>query len=204
MPVICANGEMRSGKTLLIVSLLKEYSKLGYTIYSNIKLKGIKFKPLNGYEIVDLFFSDKDITKTVVFIDELGNYANARRSGSEANLLISRFLLQSGKRDFIFAFTTQSLLLIDWIPIATIDLLYEPYLRTDTGKESYFTYKVRNKKGDSKYIFHTIRGEDYYNLYDTHEIVKLNEETKYYIKLKLKEQQQLAKEEYLRRNPNLE
>jgi hypothetical protein len=179
-------GDVRSGKTLTAVKELYKLFKHGYNIYSNIHLnfphKFISLKELEQIVEQGKGFGDDD---AVVFIDEWHvNFGDSRTSMTKKNRIISYFLLQTGKlghsKDFgmILIYTSQYPDLVD-------KRLRKPTMLT--GFCEKYSYK-----GDKKIIsveWHQIQNGNeiiikelywahkYYDLYDTREIVGMEQST---------------------------
>lgn len=103
-------GSMRSGKTLSMTKeLYKEYLK-GRKIFSNYKLS-FEYEPLDINDL-DESIRKQDTSKydgSVIAIDELHVYLDARTSGQKRNRIISYFITQSGKMNCRILWTSQFL-----------------------------------------------------------------------------------------------
>jgi len=155
-------GRLGSGKTALMVYLIKHYYDAGYTIYTN--LENIKI-PVKRFEPLDFYIKRDKAGKTLVAIDELYLWADCRRSSSWQNLILSYLILQSRKFKFDFIYTEQLKHLADlriveftdvWIKVKKVDDRYS------------LLYVVDEENSINKILFDR---SQVYNLYDTYEIV---------------------------------
>jgi len=103
MPIHGIIGGFGAGKTLLLTWLLKRGSVRGRRVLSNY---GLKF-PHEKLDADTLMEMDRSLTFCFIGVDEIHVLIDSRRAGSERNLLISYFILQTRKRAVDFAYTTQ-------------------------------------------------------------------------------------------------
>jgi hypothetical protein len=117
-------GNIGSGKSIFLTGMAYLHEASGYDIYSNFSMTDIPFKRI--WDIED--FSEIKSDKIAVFIDEIQLTADARRSGSELNILFSRNMTQSrkwGKISHVYV-ATQSFFFMD-VRIRTLaNRVYEP------------------------------------------------------------------------------
>ena len=107
MPVIAFLGKQGSGKTLSMIreALISYCNKM--TIYSNLKLIGIKYEPIDLNWFMGYLLEKKELRNVCVLIDELQLYADCRSPKSKINRVLGYFALQTRKRNVKFLFTTQ-------------------------------------------------------------------------------------------------
>lgn len=117
-------GTIGSGKSIFLAGLAYLYEASGYDIYTNFSMNGVDY--IRIWDIKD--FADIKSDKIAVFIDEIQLTADARRSGSELNILFSRNMTQSrkwGKVSHVYV-ATQSFFFMD-VRIRTLaNRVYEP------------------------------------------------------------------------------
>lgn len=103
-------GNLSSGKTLLGVKLLKdEYDKdSSVKIIANLQLKGMKYYKVSLDQLISLSKRDPEFfNNSLLFIDELHNVVDARRSSSALNTEYTQFITQVGKLNCTLVYTSQ-------------------------------------------------------------------------------------------------
>lgn len=176
-------GELGCGKTLLLSLLGKYFYDLGYRIYANyhFALAHELITDLNQLKNIDIKYN------SVFLFDELYVSADARQHGTEQNIELSKWILQSRKKKVSLFYTAQYIRLVEQrirmitqillkpeIVAYNIDntpayMLVDKYLRDITG------YAYPQGK-----ILVNLNLSEIVNLYDTSEIVtKVNIESKY-------------------------
>lgn len=174
--IIGIEGGIGTGKTVLMTRYLKQDEKKGHNIYSNYKLKNMKFTLIDMSKILDMHDNEFNLTNCSLGIDEITVFADCRKSGSKLNRLISYFILQSRKRNVDIYFTTQNLNLIDFRLLDYMDFqIYCQKVFDKSGKQilGYGKYTIfdlrdiRNVRA-SKFI---LNFKKYYKYYDTFEVV---------------------------------
>ena len=159
-------GNWGSGKTLFLAYLS---TKLKRDIYSNFKLKVKNYKKL---EIIDLMKLPNNIE---VYIDEGYTWLESRVSSKALNRYLSYILLQSRKRTINIYITMQL--------FSTIDLRFREQSNIIIfckKKDEGFEYKVFNRDNGyiSIFMFPLNKAKEYYDIYDTYEIVEPYEKNK--------------------------
>ena len=165
-------GGLGSGKTIGMVRYLKKDYDNGMELKLNFGMRNLDFEWLDVTKILE----EKDLHNVSIGIDEITVFADCRKSTSRMNRLISYFILQSRKRDVNVYFTTQSFSYVDFrlMNHTHFQILCEKIFDRD-GKEidgvrRYVIFDVRdlrNIKMHKKLIDIT----QYYDYYDTHEII---------------------------------
>jgi hypothetical protein len=90
-------GQIRNGKTVSAVCSIEDLYKLGYTIYSNIKLT-FPYIKLTRKMILEWEKNDLDLPpKTAFVIDEMHAWFDSRNSQTSNNRVFSYFITQLGK-----------------------------------------------------------------------------------------------------------
>lgn len=176
-------GRQGSGKTLFLVSKAYEYYKKGKTVYSNVALN-FPYRKLNYDDIVNCRLGDG-----VVIIDEIHLLLPSRNSMStRSRIICDNFLSQIRKRGLSLYCTSQYERKIDCRIRDEKDYLYfcskyayergvwsEVMHNQDLPKKTPIIIKL-----EATEIFsgHTIelsfKGNDYFNLYNTKEIIKVD------------------------------
>jgi len=117
-------------------------------LYSNIELKMPNFNYLEGNDLVSL---DKKLDDSIVFIDELHDYAPAERYSSEQNFNVAHFFLQSRHTKSNIYYTTQYKDQIDRRiqRITDIDIICQNlyYDADDDGNDDLALITVIDKRG---------------------------------------------------------
>lgn len=169
--IVGIEGNIGDGKTLAMTKFAKdEYVDLGKTIFANYRLKQIPYEPLVFEEIMKRVIAGQPFQffNAALFADEIHLWLDSRVSSSKMNRFLSYFLLQTGKLDVNLYYTTQD--------FGQVDKRLRH--RTDIG----ITVK---RKGDLHLLFirdwikeknsrAVINGPDYWEFYDTREVVKLS------------------------------
>lgn len=188
-------GNLSSGKTLLGVKTIFEEKQKNpnLKIISNIYLK-MDYDQLDLEGLLSKVAEDKEYFRNaVLFIDEIHNLVDARKSTSNLNVDFTRFVTQIGKLNCNMIFTSQIFSSqIDLRLRELCDVLFfckrvnekgqAMILRERKVNEKIFifvTYFFKEFGGlvfkQGKFVFSP---EKYYGLYDTEEIVVLDR-TKY-------------------------
>lgn len=154
-------GNWGSGKTLFLAYLS---TKLKRNIYSNFKLnKNKKYKSL---KVIDLLNLPNDIE---VYIDEAYTWLESRVSSKALNRYLSYILLQSRKRTINIYITMQLFSTVDvrFREQSTIIVFCK---KTEDG----FQYKIFNRDNNcvNCFLLPFNKAKDYYQYYDTYEIVE--------------------------------
>lgn len=160
--IIGIYGRLGSGKTALMVYLIKHYYNEGYTVYTN--LENIKI-PVKKFDPLDFYVKRNVANKTLVAIDELYLWADCRRSSSWQNLILTYLILQSRKFKFDFIYTEQLKHLADLRIVEFTDM----WIKVKKIDDRYSMLFVIDEEGNiSKVLFDRSK---VYDLYDTYEIV---------------------------------
>ena len=117
-------------------------------LYSNIKLNIPNFDWLKGNDVVML---SKKLDDSIIFIDELQQYADCRTSSSLQNMRVSNFFLQSRHTKSNVYYTTQYKDQIDKriqritdIDIVSKNLFYDS---DNDGDDDLFKITIIDKRG---------------------------------------------------------
>lgn len=165
--IVAFTGQMGSGKTLSLTRMVKEYSDKGMRILSNIKFS-FPHEHLSLDILSDYANHSEQFQDCVVVIDEAHVFLDSRRSISGRNVIISYFLTQTRKRNVKLFITTQHFGQVEKRLRQNVDVLIE--CTSFKTKEGLII--VRNKwVSHSKTKQEQFVGNDYFNLYDTSEIV---------------------------------
>ena len=177
-------GKRGCGKTITMAKTVKDMLEKGRTIYTNfhINKKGIDKKYYKKIHLLDNEFfknyKDFKLYNCALFLDEVYVYIDARTSMSKRNRLWSYFINQTRKRDVDLYYTTQFFRQV------------ELRLRENT---EFFIYPTLVKENDKKIIINKIYsygdtlkkigierfvGNDYFDVYDTDEIIDFDDDEK--------------------------
>ena len=172
-------GNIGSGKTLsAVIELYKLYLD-GMKIYSNIHLN-FPYYPLTLDILLSYVETKKNLDGSVIFIDEVHMWVDSRNSANKRNRILSYVWLQSRKRHCNYFFTTQYEDQIDKRLRRVTEILVEcNKLRySEVESEYVFLNTINIKKNrniiQKKRFFY---GDEWFNLYDTNEVVKIEEKS---------------------------
>lgn len=114
--IVGSFGNLSSGKTQLTVIMLENEAKQGTKIFSNITLSfpdPKTQKRVNHYRMEDLPAMVKEdpgqFENSILFVDELHNIVEARRSSASLNVDFTQFVTQLGKLGCDLYYTSQIL-----------------------------------------------------------------------------------------------
>lgn len=158
-------GDIRVGKTLIATIFAKHSNR---KIYANYKLNIPKYHKL---EPTDLF---KLPNNCEVFIDEAYTWLESRTSGADLNKCSSYILFQSGKRTINIYLTAQLFSTVDIRFRHMSNIIIEVYKYEE---EELFEYNFYKRIRGHLIFCNTWylpfdEAEQYYDLYDTFEIVE--------------------------------
>lgn len=183
-------GNLSSGKTLLAIKLIYDELKKNPNkkIFSNIKLN-FKYEHIDFESLVSNIINNSSMFfNSIVLADELHLLAESRRSSSDLNLTITKFITQLGKLNCIMIYTSQIFSQVDVRLRELTDILVfcervsenlEPlFLKSRIVKEKiYIRCELLIKRyGGIKYtsVKFVFNPQEYYGLYDTREVVMLD------------------------------
>lgn len=180
-------GGIGQGKTVSAVKYINEEWKKGKRILTNIKLKFNSDKRIEN--LTSEFFknyknSNVEMYNTTILADEIHVYVDSRKSNSPINQTFTRFVTQSRKRSVNLVFTTQ-----DEDP-ATFRISGQPDLRLRKLVDIIILCEKIKCSNDMVFFKNTFYnhsgnllgrpllffGKDYFDLYDTDEIVDMEED----------------------------
>lgn len=175
--IIIFEGKQRTGKTLgASIYCFSERNK-GRNILSNIEFKfdfdWCKFKELT------IKAKNKELQGSVIFIDELNFYFDARASMTKGNREASYFLLQVKKQGVDLVGTTHSISLLDKRFRDNYDYLIRtsvyPEVRPADTPPSLLKWQMENgpaqKRMNKTFTFDFTKKPGLLGLYDTNNIV---------------------------------
>jgi len=158
--LISVLGNLGSGKTLFLAYLSTKFKR---KVYSNFKLNIENYVQL---KVINLLNLPNNID---VFIDEGYTWLESRVSSKVLNRYLSYILLQSRKRTINIYITAQL--------FSTVDIRFRhqsDILVLCNKIKNGFQYKILNiKNGKYKnFIFSLSKAKEYFDVYDTYEIVE--------------------------------
>lgn len=171
-------GDIRSGKTLLLVLFTFLYSK-NREVRTNLKrLEHPNFKHLSLRDFLHL----DELNHADVYIDELYAWIESRFSGDDVNLALSYFGLQAGKRDVNIIWTAQIMGSVDlrfrFLARVIFSCVhnrelhrfeYTRYVKTVIGEPPF--QEITYKRADMMYISEE-NATKLYDKYDTFEVIE--------------------------------
>lgn len=178
--LIGIEGNVGSGKTVLLVKYLKQDNNNNRDIFTNLNLTGIPFKEFN----IDDFLNNRNndqLFNATIGIDEITMYMDCRCGSSKQNLLMGYLVLQSRKRGIDIYYTTQDLDLVDYKRLVkyTNIVVYcqEIYVKNPDGKieslEDWRNYTIVDlRKNRDNITQFNMNIKPYYNYYDTNQIIE--------------------------------
>lgn len=192
-------GEKRSGKTLSMVAETYEETKgTDIKVYSNIKLNK-KYFPnfifITKDDLIKFYENKEEFSNCYFLIDEIHILMDSRKFGQKGNQKIGYFLGQMGKRGNIFRGTTHFPHLVDFRLRSYCEKW--KYMRKGLVLDDKWKAIINNNKkikpNDNKYLYiqvksvirklvdfefyyiqeepKYIKGEDYFIMYDTQELI---------------------------------
>lgn len=178
--LIGIEGDIGSGKTILLVKYLKIDNGNNRKIFTNLNLTNITYEDFN----IDDFLSNKNndrLFNATIGIDEITMYMDCRTGSAKQNLLMGYLVLQSRKRGIDIYYTTQDLDLVDYKRLVkyTNLLVYcqEIYIKDAMGKiesmenwRNYTIIDLRKKRENITQFNMNI--EPYFKYYDTNQIIE--------------------------------
>jgi hypothetical protein len=195
-------GEKRSGKTLGMIAetyqLVKQKPKKIYANFSLNKNIFPDFTLINKKDLENFYKNSVEFSDCIFLIDEIHILMDSRTFGSKGNQHISYFLGQMGKRSNIFRGTTHFPHMIDFRLRAYCEKWN--YCRKGFYINNNFSYIMNNnilltdEENENLYIqikpvvrklvdydFYNvqlnkiyIKAKDFFNMYDTKELIKPN------------------------------
>lgn len=105
MTIIMVVGKPRTGKTLLVTALGKDYFDLGHEILANYTLN-FPFTPVTSTDMLKIPFADIDRHPKTLLIQEADKIFDSWSKSNE-NRLLSSLTGQSGKRNLNIFYDTQ-------------------------------------------------------------------------------------------------
>jgi DNA polymerase III delta prime subunit len=154
--------------------LAKKYHEEGRTIYSNYHLKNVPYKSMTLKEMAEL---PDELTNAVVLMDELHVGVDSYDFMKSSSKAFYTFATQLRKRKVNWYYTTQI-----FTQVAKRIRMQTDYLITmeNTKKEHLFKvhiYDRRKVEGANDPINQfTFDGSDYFDDYDTDEVIQFGEE----------------------------
>ncbi len=177
-------GKRGCGKTITMAKTVDDMLKKGKTIYTNfhINKKAIDKKYHNKINLLDAEFfknyKDFKLYNCALFLDEIYVYIDARSSMSKRNRLWSYFINQTRKRDVDLYFTTQFFRQVELRLRENTEYFIFPQVIKQVNviiiNNKIYSYENTLKLiGVERFV-----GNDYFNVYDTDEIISFDEDEK--------------------------
>lgn len=187
-------GQRNSGKTLsMTIEAYKKYLQ-GYKIYSNYHLN-FPYTPFTVDDLMTFAESGMYFGNSIFLIDEIHIYFDSRCSGKKRNIIFSYFLNQSSKNDIDIYYTSQFSRQVEIRMRLNTEIVVESVARVVVYKDKYskpiILENYRPKPNDYRtiaYITNFItkfsdtgldkvtkriyKGNKYFKLYDTRQVIK--------------------------------
>lgn len=168
--IIAICGGLGSGKTLLMTRYAhKEYLQ-GKKIFCNY---GLKFNH-EKIDLVHLLDLKPELQNSGLFMDEIYIYIDSRLSMAKRNRMLSYFIFQTRKLGVTLYFTSQHIGQVDVRLRNMIDILCvcKQTFKKDWFKVDMVDYRDFPDVRQNTFIY---KGNPYYNMYDTLELVNFEE-----------------------------
>lgn len=174
MPLILIVGQRGSGKTLLIVKLMKNVKR---PIYSNFEIKHKYYRKLKIIDFLDMK------PNCEILLDEGYTWVESRSSMKYQNLFASYIVFQLRKTNRNIYVTVQDISTIDIRYRKQWDYLIQCKRVTNSKieeKEWDFKYKIYDKKKQSskQLVLPYSKAKGLFDLYDTNEIVPVSSKSR--------------------------
>ena len=171
-PITCILGDRGWGKTVTMTMLAKKYHDEGLTIFSNYKLIGIPYQHIEFNDIVDF---PEYLHDGIILLDEVHIGTDAYAFFTSRVKKITEFATQTRKLRLLMFYSTQ----VFTQPAKRLrDLTnYIIYCEPDEIK-NWFILNIydRSKVSEDGYVKSIkYNAKPYYSMYDTNEIIKLND-----------------------------
>lgn len=212
-------GQRNSGKTLTMTLEAYKKFKEGYTIYSNYHLNF----PYTHYDINDLMeFAESGVyfNDCIFLVDEIHIMFDSRSSGKARNRIFSYWLNMSSKGNFDVWYTTQFSRQVEIRLRLNTEIVVESNCRAiiwatkkskpricenerpkpnDYKCSTFITTKMIkfSDTGRDKIIVNTYKGDKFYKLYDTRQVIKQQKDLFELAKERHKENKGLEREKKL-------
>lgn len=165
-------GRMGTGKTLSAVRYAYNYYKQGYTVYSNIKLN-FPHNYVGLQDLIDMTNNQLVLEKTVMLIDEIGFYIDSRNSQSKRNRLISLWIVMTRKLKTNLIYTSQYLHQVDKRLRSNTDVIIKCNSKDYKGEKYTMNLIMTMREFGVSMKRDVYRSRDYYGLYNTYELIKI-------------------------------
>jgi len=182
--LIGIEGFFGDGKTAYLVRCLKIDADNNRKIISNLKLNKIPSKIFDVEEFLNDDNND-NLRNATIGLDEITTVMDCRLSGSKSNLAFGYLVLQSRKRDVDIYYTTQDFDLVDYrrlIKYTSIFVIAQRiYKKLELENGKYILEEIDNwrnytvvdeRKRKENVISFNLKISDYYDYYDTDQIIK--------------------------------
>lgn len=163
-------GRMGSGKTLSLIRYAYMYYKMGFKIYSNLKLK-FDYTHIGLQDLINFVNNNTYLDKSIVIIDEAHVFLDSRNS--QKNRILTYFIVLTRKLGCNMLYTTQRYHQIDKRLRDNTDIVIMCSTKSFNGEK--YTHNLITFLGEfglqTKNDY--FKSSQYYNLYDTRELVKI-------------------------------
>jgi hypothetical protein len=166
-------GRMGTGKTLSLVRYAWLYYKQGFKIYSNITLNFPHVK-IGLQDLINYANTNTYLDKSVVLLDEAHiSLLDSRNSMSVRNRVLTHLIVLSRKMGFILFYTTQMYHQVDKRLRSNTDVLIK--CSTKKYKNENYTHNLimLMMEFGMKIKTDIFKSSQYYNMYNTRELVKI-------------------------------
>lgn len=170
-PITAIIGDRGSGKTCFMTFLATKYHAEGKKIFTNYTLYNIPHTKITLQQMSEL---PDELTDAVVLMDELHMGADSYDFMKSSSKAFYTFATQLRKRKVSWYYTTQI-----FTQVAKRIRMQTDYLITmeNTKKETIFKANVYDRKEGIEVLNQfTFDGSDYFNKYDTDEVIQFGKE----------------------------
>lgn len=180
--IIAIVGNLRGGKTLTLSYLAFNEWLKGQQIYSNyfldfskdqerVTFLDVKKKNRKNEEQERLNAEYEKLGQGFLAFDEIWQYADARKTSTRENELVSKILLRAGHEGFNVAYTTQRMRQVDVRLREITNFIFFPKMMLNNRICLVNVLKVNDDGTTSKLPHFRFKPHDIYPLYNTRERV---------------------------------
>ena len=172
-PIVAVVGDRGDGKTVTMTALAYAYEKEGKKIFANFTLIGIPYTKITFQDLADF---PEYLSDGVVLLDEGHIGIDAYQVFNSRVQNITKFSTQTRKRKLIVLFSTQVFTTVAKRLRNMTNYIFECNKTNVKGVVNVNVYdrnQIKNGGGYIKSI--TIDGRPFFDMYDTNEIIELEE-----------------------------
>lgn len=168
--IIGIEGGIGQGKTLVMTAFLKrEWTQFKKPLYANYKLKRLPFTRVDVSFFEETMRENVQFDRAAIGLDEMHIWLDSRTSVSKRNLLLSYFLLQTGKQGINLYYTTQDFGQVDLRLRRRTDFA----IRVERKGDIHKCLVIDRTTPDNKVSRIAVYGPDFWEEFYTKEVIKM-------------------------------